>query len=408
MNGRAWWRAAAALPVLLASGQCLAERDGWTPAERTVMRTLHIDALPAAPADPSNAYEGSVRAAALGKRLFFDKRLSANGQVACASCHDPALQFQDGRALAQGVATGQRRTMPVVGSGHGAWQFWDGRKDSVWAQALGPLEDAKEHGGNRLAHARVTQQHYRTEYETVFGAMPSFAGLPDNASPVGTKAERAAWDKLDESQRTAISRVFANMGKAIAAYEKTLAHAPSRLDNYIGATLRDDPAAASILTAPEKRGLRLFIGKASCVSCHGGPLLSDQHFHNTGVAPHDLASPEMGRSAAIATVLRDPFNCLGPFSDARPRDCGELAFIATDDRHMDGAFKTPSLRNVALRAPYMHAGQIASLEQVVRHYVKAPRAAIGHSERSPMALSEQEIADLVAFLGTLSGAIKEN
>ena len=164
-------------------------------------------------------------------------------------------------------------------------------------------------------------------------------------------------------------------------------------------------------------GLRLFIGRGQCVTCHNGPLLTDQSFHNTGVPPRDPARPDRGRSAAIAKVRSDEFNCLGRFSDARPEQCAELRFIVADDPALEGAFKTPSLRNVALRAPYMHAGQLASLEQVVAHYVSAPKAALGHSElsragdkhreRAPIRLSEKEASDLAAFLAALSGPIEE-
>jgi cytochrome c peroxidase len=398
------------LPVTLLLAACgmaagAGGADSWTAAELAMLQSLHIGQLPAAPGDPSNAVERLPAAANLGKRLFFDARLSGNQKVSCASCHDPAKQFQDGRALAQGMGTGTRRAMPLADSGRGPWLFWDGRKDSLWSQALGPLEDPNEHGGNRLAYARVLGQHYGAEYEALFASMPSLDGLPFDAGPNGTPAQRAAWENVSEAQRLAVSRVFANMGKAIAAYERTLTHGPSRLDAYTAATLRADPAAAQMLNPSEKRGLRLFIGKGDCVSCHNGALLTDHHFHNTGVAPRDLRRPDLGRSAAIARVLADEFNCLGKFSDARPADCQELQFIAADDPKMAGAFKTPSLRNVALRPPYMHAGQVATLGDAVRHYAGAPKAAVGQTERKPVPFSEQEMADLVSFLGTLSGPV---
>jgi cytochrome c peroxidase len=406
----------AALSVLLAALLQLvmlpayagsSDEDRWTSAERTVLATLRLSRLPPVRPDPSNAVERSPAAAALGKRLFFDTRLSRNGKVACASCHLPEQQFQDGRPVGQGVGTGIRRTMPIADNAGQTWFFWDGRKDSLWSQALGPLEDAAEHGGNRLAYAKLLERHYRGEYEAVFPAMPALAGLPDHAGPNGTPEERAAWNRLSAAQQQDVTRVFANMGKAIAAYEATLHYGPSRFDDYIAGTLKGDPAAASLLSSSEKRGLRLFAGKAQCITCHNGPLMTDQYFHNTGVAPHDKNKPETGRAAAIAQLLRDPFNCLGPYSDAAPRDCRELRFIATEDTHMDGAFKTPSLRNVALRAPYMHSGQIGTLAGAVRHYAAAPRSATGHNERRPMALSEQEVADLAGFLATLSGEIRE-
>jgi len=389
----------------------------WSADEKAVLASLSLKSLPALPVDPSNAVERQPAAIELGRRLFEDARLSGNGAVSCATCHVPAKQFQDGLPVSHGVGTGSRRAMPIVGAGYATWLFWDGRKDSLWAQALGPLEDAVEHGTNRTRVAHAMAHDHRRDYEAIFGALPRLDDLPHDAGPKGSAAEQAAWSAIDPRRREEVSRVFANVGKAIAAYEKSLSHAPTRLDVYIDAVLRGDRSAGSLLRADEARGLRLFIGKAQCVSCHNGPLFSDQQFHNTGVPPRDGARPDRGRAAATATVRADEFNCLGPFSDARPEQCQELRFMVTDDAALEGAFKTPGLRGVADRPPYMHAGQIATLEQVVRHYVAAPHAAVGHSElthrhadaaaskhaeRAPIELSDAEIADLVSFLGTLS------
>jgi cytochrome c peroxidase len=172
-----------------------------------------------------------------------------------------------------------------------------------------------------------------------------------------------------------------------------------------------------VLNAREINGLRLFISKVRCATCHSGPLLSDQHFHNTGVPPLDRQPPERGRTDAVARVRADEFNCPGPYSDARPEQCAELRFIADDDPAKLGAFRRPGLRNVAQRAPYMHAGQLATLQDVVAHYAQSPPAAVGRSElvharegrggHERLRLSAQEIADLVRFLGTLSGSITE-
>ncbi|OWW19252.1 cytochrome-c peroxidase [Noviherbaspirillum denitrificans] len=381
--------------------------DGWSSQETAILSSLRLSQLEPAPPDPSNRYEGVPAAEALGKRFFFDKRFSSNGEVSCASCHDPEQQFQDGRPVGRGVGTGARRTMPVAGLGHSPFLFWDGRKDSAWSQALGPLEDAAEHGGNRLAYAHAVQANYRRDYEAVFGPLPNLASLPRDAGPLGDDRQRAAWKAMDERSREAVSRVFANMGKAIAAYEKTLQHSESRLDRYLEAVTRRDAAAYGTLNAQEKNGLRIFIGKGQCVTCHNGPLLSDQHFHNTGVPQRNPAKPDLGRRQAITKVIADEFNCLGRFSDAKQDDCGELRFIAQDDHAMEAAFKTPSLRNVAQRAPYMHAGQKATLLEVVEHYRNAPAPAAGHSELKPVAMTDGEVRDLVAFLGTLTGAVVE-
>lgn len=392
---------------------------GWTSQELAVLASLRLSELPGVPDDPSNAWDDSVAAAALGKRLFFDPRFSRNQAVACSTCHDPERQFQDGRKVGEGMGVGSRRTMPIAAAGYNPWLFWDGRKDSLWSQALGPLEDPLEHGGNRVRYARLMQSHYSQAYVDLFGPMPELAGLPDDASPLGTAAEQQAWQAMEPAARDAVSRVFANMGKAIAAYERSLQHEPSRVDRYIEQLLGGDRDGPPALTPQEVRGLRLFVGKGDCVSCHNGPLLTDQHFHNTGVPPRDSKRPDAGRAAAIARVRGDEFNCLGRYSDASPAQCQELRFLAEDDAQLQGAFRTPGLRGVALRPPYMHAGQFASLEEVVRHYVDAPRAAVGQSElgassrwrrveavgggerRRATRLSAAEQRDLVSFLHAL-------
>ena len=410
--------AALAVPLAQAAdGQTAARADRWNAEDRAVLASLGLKRLPPLPVDPSNAVERLAAAVDLGKRLFNDARFSRNGAVSCATCHDPQKQFQDGLPVGQGVGTGSRRAMPIVGAGYSPWLFWDGRKDSVWAQALGPLEDAVEHGGNRTRYAHLMAAHYRKDYESLFKAMPQTDGLPKDAGPNGSAAEQAAWAAMDVRQREAVSRVFSNMGKVIAAYEKSLQHEPSRLDRYVDAVLANDRTADGMLRSNEVKGLRLFIGKAQCVTCHNGPLFTDQQFHNTGVPPRNAAIPDRGRAAATAKVRGDEFNCLGPFSDARPAQCQELRFMVSDDPALEGAFKTPGLRGVAQRPPYMHAGQIATLEQVVRHYVEAPHAKVGHSElththgnktksthveRAPIELTDAEAADLVSFLGTLN------
>ncbi|HWJ93520.1 MAG TPA: cytochrome c peroxidase, partial [Telluria sp.] len=340
--------------VLLLGGAVLAAalpREEWSTEERELLASMRLSALEPAQPDPTNAVENKQEAVELGRRLFFDTRLSGNGAVSCASCHDPKQQFQDGKRFGEGVGTGVRRTMPVIEAGRSPFLFWDGRKDSLWAQALGPLEDAAEHGGNRLAYAHLVQAHYREQYQAVFGAMPDLTGLPAAASPVGTPGQRQAWEALDERTRLEVSRVFANMGKAIAAYEKTLHYGETRMDKYIDAVAARDRAGQELLDRSEKNGLRIFIGKGACVTCHSGPLLTDQHFHNTGIAPHGPLEKTLGRLAGAQKVLEDEFNCTGKFSDA-PQQCDELRFLSVDDPALAGAYKTPSLRNVALRPPY--------------------------------------------------------
>ena len=283
--------------------------------------------------------------------------------------------------------------------------------------ALGPLEDAAEHGGNRVRLVRLVLAQYKDQYGKVFGALPEVGKLPDDASPSGTQAERAAWATLAPVTRDSVNRVFANMGKAIAAYERQVSYGESRFDQYAQATVAGDGPGQQALTGQEVRGLRLFLTKGQCVTCHNGPLLTDHAFHNTGVPPLEPANPDRGRAEGLKKLLADEFNCLGRYSDAKPEQCGELQFLSANDTAQLGAFRTPSLRNVAARPPYMHAGQFSTLDAVVQHYATSPKAIIGHSElaqpgekhaqRQTIQLSADDVKDLAAFLGSLTGPVHQ-
>ncbi|NUS98392.1 MAG: cytochrome-c peroxidase [Gemmatimonadaceae bacterium] len=357
----------------------------WTKEERAMLRSLSLASLGPLPADPSNRYADDSAAARLGRALFFDARLSGNGKVACATCHVPASDFQDGLPLGRGVGTAARRTMPIAGTAYSAWQFWDGRADSQWSQALGPLESPVEHGATRAQLAAVLGAAYRAEYESVFGK--------------GTLT-RATTGK------DGVDRVYANIGKAIAAYERRIGFAPARFDRYVAEELAGGVhSPQGTLSRDEEAGLRIFIGKGSCTNCHNGALLTDQHFHNTGIAAAPGLAVDSGRATGVRRALASEFRCDGPFSDARPDDCAELSFTVTEVPELVRAYKTPSLRNVADRAPYMHAGQLATLGDVVAHYSAAPAAPFGQSELKPLRLSADERRQLEAFLRTLSGPL---
>lgn len=407
--------ALAALALSVWAGPGSKPRDAWSAREVATIASMQLKEAGPRPVDPSNAYEAKAEAATLGKALFNDVRLSRNGKVSCASCHGADTGFQDGRKLGEGVGTGLRRTMPVMGAAHSPFLFWDGRKDSLWSQALGPLEDAAEHGANRVGVVRILSEHHRQQYRAAFGEFPALGPLPKAASPNGDAAERAAWQAMSPASREGVNRVFANLGKAIAAYERQVSYGESRFDRYAAATVAGDAGGQQVLSMQEVRGLRLFLGKGQCVTCHNGPMMTDHAFHNTGVPPLNPATPDRGRAAAIAKLLGDEFNCLGKYSDARPGQCGELQFLSTKDPGQLAAFRTPSLRNVAARAPYMHAGQFATIEEVLGHYARSPKAALGHSElaqpgeqhaeRQAIRLSVSDVQDLAAFLGTLTGPV---
>ena len=208
------------------------------------------------------------------------------------------------------------------------------------------------------------------------------------------------------ADREAVTRIYVNIGKSIAAYERLLIPGESRFDRYIEAVLSDDyESANTILTQEEIAGLKLFIGEANCINCHNGPLLTNYDFHNTGVPAAQGLPEDTGRAKGAQQVLADEFNCLSTYSDAQPDQCSELRFLVLDEHQQERQFKPPSLRNVSERGPFMHAGQFATLEQVLNHYNTAPEAPAGHSELEPLNLNEKEIAQIIAFLKTLDGPV---
>lgn len=396
----------AVLLILGFIGFTFFQRGTWSKEEVATLKGLALSSLPPLPPDPSNSVADDPHAASLGHKLFFDTRLSSNGQVACATCHLPDLAFTDGLPLAEGVGTNSRKTMTIVGTAYSPWLFWDGRKDSQWSQALGPLESPVEHGGNRSQYVHLIAQHYQEEYEELFGPLPDLARVPASAGPVADPKARAAWQRMTPEEKNAVTRVYANIGKAIAAYERQIMPGPSRFDRYVEALLTNDrDKAREILSEDEIAGLRLFIGKANCTNCHNGPLFTNNDFHNTGVPARTELPEDTGRALGARQVLEDEFNCLSAYSDAKPEDCAELRFLKADGHQLERAFKPPTLRNVAEAAPYMHAGQFSTLGEVLAHYNRASEAPAGHTELEPLGLTDRQLAQLEAFLRSLSAPL---
>ena len=379
----------------------------WTDAERGLIASLSIDRLPPLPPDPSNAVGDNPDAVALGHALFFDSGLSPDGSVACSTCHQPDRYFTDGKVLAnvRDVDT-PRHTPTIVGIAYSDWFYWDGRKDSQWAQALAPQEAAIEHGGTRTAHARYVLSRYSSEYEAVFGPAPDLsdtARFPAEAAPVEDETAFAAWEAMSEADRGAINRVFANIGKSIAAYSRRILPGRSRFDDYAAAALANDGTRMAELFSPqEAEGLRLFFGDGQCTDCHNGPLFTNGSFHNIGLPLPEGSSFDQGRTLGTFQVVEDVFNCLGEYSDADEEACVELRFIKLEGEELIGAFKVPGLRNASETAPYMHNGIFPDLDAVIRHYNHAPPAFPGHSDLVPLAFTEEQSAALIAFLLTLS------
>ncbi|MBK8539288.1 MAG: cytochrome-c peroxidase [Ardenticatenia bacterium] len=410
--------AATGLTLLLPVTAC--RQQAWTAAERATLRGLSLASLPPLPPDPSNSVADRPEAAALGHRLFFDPRLSADGKISCAHCHQPALRFTDGLPLGEGIGRLQRHTPSVVGTAFSPWQFWDGRTDSQWSQALQPMEHPLEMGLARTEIVRRVGRVYGADLRRIFGSFPELdegARFPAIAAPrTDDPVAMTAWEGMQPEDRVTIDRAFAQVGKVIAAYERKLQPGPSAFDRYVDALERgEDKAAAQSLDQQAQAGLALFIGKAQCINCHNGPRLTNDEFHNIGLPllaglSSDVRSlrpaVDLGREPGVLALLADPFNCLGTHSDAdKTRDCAELRYVKSVGDTLPGAFKVPSLRGVSRTAPYMHDGRFQNLAQVVAHYNAGPVPLLGHSDLKPLLLTLREQESLVAFLEALDGPL---
>ena len=378
--------------------------ENWSTAELAVMRSLTIAELQIKQ-DPSNRFSGNPAAANLGKQLFFDKDMSADGNVSCATCHDPDLAFTDGRATSFGTAATNRNSPTLIGVSHNAWYYWDGRRDSLWAQAITPPESPGEMDNNRTDVVRLIATKYASEYEAVTGQplSPHLKSLPTDAGPFSNDGGKRAWNRMSTADRTAVNATYANTGKFLAAYIETLEPEPARFDAFVEALKNEGyPAAKELLSAEEQHGLKLFLdgARTQCLRCHNGPLLTNYNFHNIATAINKDGIPDFGRMIGVQAAQMDPFNCLGDYSDAKRDECVELRH-AQGSHDSSGAFKTPSLRNLSLTAPYMHDGRFATLEDVVEFYTEVPVATAGQHELPPLDLSSQEKRDLAAFLNAL-------
>jgi cytochrome c peroxidase len=397
--------------------------DGpWTEAERATLASLRR--LERLPPDPTNRWADDAAAAAFGRALFYDAGLSPSGQVSCATCHDPARHFTDGKVRAQALGTTARHAPGIEGSQLGPWFFWDGRADSLWAQATGPIESAVEMGSDRVFVAREIARRYREAYERIFGPtlgplppLDDAARFPAHARPDADAAHPSAvaWAGMAPADQEAVTRVFVGAAKAIAAYERTLLPREAPFDRYVDAVLAGDASGGGHLTPEAVTGLQFFVREGACVSCHLGPFFTDRAFHNLGLpAPTTEAGAggqgayDMGRTVGAEQVRNAEFRCSGPWSDTAT--CEELRFLNPAFSDFITAFKTPSLRNVTRTAPYMHTGQFATLDDVLDFYAALPgKAAFGHRELTlqPLTLPPERRAALKAFLAALESPVSD-
>ncbi|MGL6261554.1 cytochrome-c peroxidase [Vibrio sp. WXL210] len=378
-------------------------RHRWSQTELDILQSMHLSNLDPI-SDPGNRYIGSIEAIDLGEALFFSPTLSHDGKTACASCHDPSRYFTSGN-----VKDGQRNTPTVVGAVTSPWQLWDGKADSLWSQALVPFEDPAEHGLSRFEVVELVLQHFLTEFTLAFGEVEEINQFSQirqehKSQPLG-EGSLQQWHSLLPSERNTVNRLFAKVGKAIAAYEAQLLPGEARLDGYISAIEQQDFALADDwLTPSEEAGLRIFISeKGQCIRCHNGPMLSNGDFTVTA-SPESLH--DQGRIKVVSSITDAEFGCLSEYSDSQDQECDEVRYLKTEGPELRHAFKVPSLRNITLTAPYMHQGSLSDLHAVVDYYNRAPRNGLTHTELEPLYLLPYQRQQLVDFLSALEGGIR--
>lgn len=404
--------------------------DGmFTEEEFALVKTFELSPV-GPPPNPTNKYADNELAAELGQKLFFEKTFSKgltvpgsglgnvgeSQKVSCTSCHDPKAYFTDTRSrpaqTSLGVQWTNRNTPSLVNVTYYTWGSWGGKDDVPWNQGANGSESSQNFAGNRLHFARMIYAKYRDEYNALFptplpaelalGHDPGFKRFPYNGRPKSSSmAADGAWEKMTPEDRDAINTILANTGKAFEAYERKLNSYNAPIDRYI----RGEHDA---LTAAQKRGLKLFIGKAACVDCHNGPTFTDQGFHNTGVPQVGVTATrsDSGRYDDLSRTLATPFNGAGAYSDAPEVGAAKLEGMElTDD--LKGLFRTKSLRHIDKTAPYMHDGSLATLAEVV-HFYNIGGGVTGYQGKKdammrPLALTAAEEEDLVEFLKSLTG-----
>lgn len=305
----------------------------------------------------------------LGRQIFGDPRLSADGRVSCATCHPPDLAFADSRPVSTGAGgrTGLRNAPSLLDVASQKTLFWDGRRRTLEAQALDPLTSPIEHGLSDIAAVlKVLQSDavYRSAFRDAYRVSPGCIGA-------------------------------SHVADALASFQRTLISGPTPFDRY----LSGDVAA---ITASAERGWALFRGRYECARCHtvegARPTLTDHGFHSIAVSLASVSERlhEMARRASVRPALgRTPVDLLN--EDPGFSELGR--YLVTGVAADIGKFKTPPLRNVARTAPYMHDGSLPTLEAAVELEL---RYRVGGPSQQGSSFSPQDLADLVAFLNALT------
>jgi cytochrome c peroxidase len=498
-------------------GGCFFTDDEWSQIEK-------LSPLPDPPPDPSNSLIGNEAAIQLGWKLYFDCGLSGNATwvdmlgrttssaraapgkptgLSCASCHNPAHAGTDTSSSPGNVSVGAGwydvNGQQTVNAAYYKLIYWNGRADSLWAQAAGVIESPVSMNSSRLAVMWRIYDQYKPDYDSLFPSMPLPVGPGDvrtcaatsppcdpcvavqndagqtSCQPPFPAAGRPgaiagcqahspdtpgepygdAFDCMSADDQKAVTAVYVNVVKAVAAYEFELRSRRSPFDDFVAGKkgappppdAGSDAGAPSVADAgnPDARdagptaypdaalrGLKLFVSRASCIDCHNTPLFSDNLFHDIGVPQQGQGVPTVsdcpagsavcdcsdpgknclpsGYYLGLEKLVSSPFRRDGTHSDdaAKGGPAYKAIYTLAPNRGPAqwGTWRTPSLRDVALTAPYMHDGVYATLDDVVWHYNEGGTAPVRGDKAPqlhPLLLSDGDRADLVAFLQTLTG-----
>jgi len=405
----------------------------FTTTELKIVNSL--SPLPDPAPDPTNRFSQDESAATLGKKLFYEKRYStalkvASGlgavgdaaKVACASCH-LAPGYIDSRSapnnLSVGVSWTLRNAPALVNNVYYKWHNWSGNRSTLWDQASFSPETGTNTAGDRCTYAHMLWDFYRDEYNALVPDAPLSDRLdPASTDPIPLKCKPKAnatapdgpWEMMAAADVAAgraathsqdiVLQIMCTQGKFVAAYESKLVSRNAPFDRYVAGD-------TDALTLKEKMGLKLFVGKASCVDCHRGPFFTDQLFHNVGIAQTgpNVPATDNGRFDSVKDPPKSACRPNGPFSD--DPTVTWLDGLVEGDEADRGAFRTATLRNVSQSAPYMHTGGFTTLRDVVDYYNTGGSTSgfsgVKHPSIRPLGLTSMEIDQLVAFLGTLTG-----
>jgi len=336
--------------------------------------------LPASlPESSGNTHADDEAAAALGMRIFYDNRFSRPGSgVACVNCHVPEQAFTERKATSHTIRPLSRNSSDLLNAAwYTRWHFWDGKVDNLWSAPLFTFEQDDEMGSTRLHVVRTMARVYASRYERAFGPVPDLSDA--TRFPPSGKPGEPQYDAMSGEDKKVVDRIYANIGKALEAYVRKLAAGRSQFDDFL--------LGSTSISNEAKRGMTAFT-RYGCGSCHSGPTFTDERFHRLGLAAN---SADKARSGGQDFFSRWQFSSASEYAD-KPQAAASAS--GGDPVSSPDGYRTPSLRNVTLTAPYGHDGAFNTLDQAI-----AAHARILPGQEAPSPADKRDIIEFLRLLG---------